>query len=108
MLAFVGKQDYDQLHTDDGILDIEGWHPMKQIVTKHLRQNIIMTLQRIDISKAKERHNWDYNDDTNFSDDGGEVPNDSNYHEPQPQNNDPTIGHLLTFRINRVSKSYII
>jgi hypothetical protein len=81
---------------------------MKQIVTKRLKQNIITTLQRMDTSKAKEWHNGDYNDDTIFSDDGGEVPNDSNYHEPQPQNNDPTIGHLPTFRINRVSKSYII
>ncbi len=108
MLAFVGEQDYDWLHIDDGILDIEGQHPMKYIVTKRLRQNIIMTLQRIDTSKAKERHNGDYYDDTNFNDDGGEVLNDRNYHEPQPQNNDPTIGHLPTFRINRLSKSYII
>jgi hypothetical protein len=38
-------------------------------------------------SKAKELHNKDYDDDTNFSDDGGEVPNDSDYYEPQPHNN---------------------
>jgi hypothetical protein len=34
-------------------------------------------LQGIDTSKTKERHNGDYNDDTNFSDVGGEVPNDT-------------------------------
>jgi hypothetical protein len=60
------------------------------------------------ISKAKERHNGDYNDDTNFSNDGGKVPNDSDYHERQPQNNYTTIGHLPTFKIKGVSKFYII
>jgi len=27
MIDFVGKQNYEQPHNDDGILDIERWHP---------------------------------------------------------------------------------
>jgi len=34
---FVNEQDYEWPHTDDNILDIEGQHPTKQVVTKCLR-----------------------------------------------------------------------
>jgi len=43
-MAFIGEQHYDQLHTNDGIVDIKGKHLTKLIVTKHLRHNIIVSL----------------------------------------------------------------
>jgi hypothetical protein len=33
---FVGEHNYEQPHTNDGILDIEGRHPTKKIVSKCL------------------------------------------------------------------------
>jgi hypothetical protein len=33
-IAFVREHNFEQPHTNDGILDIERWHPTKQIVTK--------------------------------------------------------------------------
>jgi hypothetical protein len=33
-IVFVGEYNYERPHTDDGILDIKGQHPMKQIVPK--------------------------------------------------------------------------
>jgi hypothetical protein len=35
-LLFVNERNYKQLHINDGILDIEGQHHTKRIVTKHL------------------------------------------------------------------------
>ncbi len=52
-MAFISKQDYDPPHMD-GILDIDGWCPTKQIVTKQMGQNIITTLFWTNISKAEE------------------------------------------------------
>jgi hypothetical protein len=46
-------------HTNDINLDIEGWHPTKQIVTKRSRQNIITTLHGTYISKVEEGCNDD-------------------------------------------------
>jgi hypothetical protein len=43
-MAFIGEQHYDQLHTNDGIVDIEGQHLTKWILTKHLKHNIIVSL----------------------------------------------------------------
>ncbi len=45
-MAFVGEQHYDQSHTNDGIVDIEGQRLTKLIVTKHLRHNIIVNLHK--------------------------------------------------------------
>ncbi len=36
-ITFMGEYNYERPHTNDGILDIEGWCPTKRIVTKHLR-----------------------------------------------------------------------
>jgi hypothetical protein len=36
-MAFIGEQHYEQLHTDDGIINIKGQHVTKWIVTKCLR-----------------------------------------------------------------------
>jgi hypothetical protein len=33
-ITFVGEHNYERPHIDEGILDIEGWCPTKQIVTK--------------------------------------------------------------------------
>jgi hypothetical protein len=43
-MALVGEQHYDQSHTNDGIVDIEGQCLTKLIVTKHPRHNIIVSL----------------------------------------------------------------
>jgi hypothetical protein len=37
MITFVGEHNYEQPHTNDGILDIEGQCPTKRIVTKRSR-----------------------------------------------------------------------
>jgi len=64
-------------------LDIEGWCPIKRIVTKHSRQNIITTLCGINTSKVEEGCNDDDDDnDTNILDEAIEAPNDNDYHEP--------------------------
>jgi hypothetical protein len=34
-MAFISKEDYDQLHTNDGIVDIEGQCVTYWIVTKN-------------------------------------------------------------------------
>jgi hypothetical protein len=63
-------------------LDIEGWCLTKQIVTRHLGQNIITTLHGTNISKVEEGCNNDDDDnDTNIFDETIEAPNDSDYHE---------------------------
>jgi hypothetical protein len=65
-------------------------------VIKCLGRNIITTLHGTNISKAKEGHNDDDDDnDTNILDELIEAPNDSDYHESQPQNSNPTISHPL-------------
>jgi hypothetical protein len=84
-IDFVNEHNYERLHIDDGILDTEGQHPNKRIVTKHLGWNIIATLHGIDISKAEEGHNDDDDDnDTNIFDEAIKAPNDNDYHEPRP------------------------
>ncbi len=71
--------------TNDGILDIEGHHPTKWIVTKHSGWNIIANLHGTNTLEAKEHHNDDDDDnDTNILDETIEAPNDSNYHELWP------------------------
>ncbi len=42
-INFVGEYNYEQPHTNNGILDFQGWCPMKQIMTKCLGRNIITT-----------------------------------------------------------------
>jgi hypothetical protein len=37
IIIFVGQHDYEWSHTNNGILDIEGQRPIKQIMTKHSR-----------------------------------------------------------------------
>jgi hypothetical protein len=93
-------------HTNDIILDIEGWHPAKQIVTKCLGQNIITSLHEINTSKVEEGCNNDNNDnDTNIFYEVIEAPNASDYHEPQPQNPNQAIGHPIRSWITKVSQS---
>jgi hypothetical protein len=61
-------------------------------------------LAKTNISKAKEGHNDDDDDnDTKFLDEVIEAPNDNEYHEPRPQNPTPAIGHPSRPRIARVS-----
>jgi hypothetical protein len=63
-------------------------------VTKRSRRNITTTLHGIYISKAEEGCNDDNDDnDTNILDEAIEAPNDSDYHEFQPQHPNPTISH---------------
>jgi carbamoylphosphate synthase small subunit len=50
-------------------------------MTKCLGQNIITTLCGIDISKMKEGHNDDDDNDTNILNEAIEAPNDSDYHK---------------------------
>ncbi len=71
-------------HIQIGIVSINGWCPNKQIVTKQVGQNIIMTLCGTNISKAKEWCNDDY-ENIDINDDGKEAPNDNDYHESQLQ-----------------------
>jgi hypothetical protein len=77
-MAFISKQDYDPPHMDN-ILDIDGWCPTKQIVTKQVGQNIIMSLFWTNISKVEEQCND--NEDNDISDDGGKAQNDNECHE---------------------------
>jgi hypothetical protein len=52
-MALISEEDYDQLHTDDGIVDIEGQCVTNWIVTKICSmQNIITTLHGTDILEA--------------------------------------------------------
>ncbi len=105
-ITFVGEHNYERPHIDEGILDIEGWCPTKQIVTKRSNWNIITTLHGIDISKAEEGRNDDDDDnDTNILDEAIEVPNDSDYHEPWPQHPNSTISHPLRSWITKASQS---
>lgn len=66
----------------DGILDIDGWCPTKQIVTKHMGQNIITTLFWTNISNVEEQCNDD--EDTDISDDGGKAQNGNDCDEQRP------------------------
>jgi hypothetical protein len=85
-IAFVGEYNYEQPHIDDGILDIEGRCPTKQIMIKDLGWNIITTLCGTNISEAEEGRNDDDDDNnTNIHYEAIEAPNDNGYHEPQPQ-----------------------
>jgi hypothetical protein len=69
IIIFVGEHNYERPQTNDDILDIEGWRPIKQIMTKRLNWNIITTLCGIDTLEAKEGHNDDDDNDTNIPDD---------------------------------------
>jgi hypothetical protein len=73
-MAFIGEQDYDRLHTDDGIIDIKGQHATKWIVTKCLRQNTIMTLHGKDTSKVEECRNGDDDNNININDEWWKAP----------------------------------
>jgi hypothetical protein len=44
----------------------------------------------------------------NINDDGGEVANDSNYHEWQPQNTNLVIGCVSTLKITKALQSHLI
>jgi hypothetical protein len=56
----------------DGLLDIVGWCPTKQIVTKQVGRNIITTLHGTNTSKAKERCNDD--DEDIYINNGSKMP----------------------------------
>jgi hypothetical protein len=64
-------------------LDIERWHPTKQIVTKRLGRNIITTLHGTNTSKTKERCSDDDagDNDIDIPDEVIEAPNDNDYHK---------------------------
>ncbi len=47
-------------------------------------------MHKTNISKTKDQHNGNDNNDIDISDDGGEAPNDNDNHK-QLQNVDPTI-----------------
>jgi hypothetical protein len=66
-----------------------------------------MTLCKTYISKAKERCNGD-DEDMNINDDGGEVANNNNYHERQPQNTNPIIGCVSTLKVTKALQSHLI
>jgi hypothetical protein len=91
--------------TNDGILDIEGRHPTKRIVTKCLGQNIITTLRGTNILEVEEGHNDDDEDnDTDILDETIEAPNDNDFHEPPPQHPNSTISHPPRSQITRGSQ----
>jgi len=93
-------------HTDDINLDIEGWHPTKQIVTKCSGQNIITTLRGTYVSKVEEGCNDDDDDiDIDIFYEAIEALNDNDYHEPQPQNPNHANGHTPRSRITKASQS---
>jgi hypothetical protein len=97
---------YERPHTNDGILDIEGRHPTKWILTKRSGQNIITYFCGTNTSKAKEGHNDDDDDnDTNIFDGEIEAWNVSDYHEPWPQHPSFVISHHPRSRITRASQS---
>jgi hypothetical protein len=91
----------------DGIMDIDGHHPTKWIVTKQMGQNIITTLRGTYILEVEEWCNDD-DEDTYVNNDGGDAPNDNDYHEPQPQDTNPIIGCASTSIITRASQSHIV
>jgi hypothetical protein len=66
-------------------------------VTNHEGQNIITTLCGIEILEAEEKCNDDDDDDndTDIPNGGIETANDTNYHEPRPQNPNLAISHPL-------------
>ncbi len=76
-------------------------------MTKHSRENIITTLHGTNTSKVEEGCNDDDDDDndTNIFDEAIEAPNDSDYHEPQPQNPNLAISHPPKSQIIRISQS---
>jgi hypothetical protein len=100
-MVFISKQDYDLPHMD-GILDIDGWCPIKQIMTKQMGQNIITTWFWTNISKVEEQCNDD--EDTDISDDGGKAQNDNDCNEQQSQNINLAIGRASTFKAIRAFK----
>jgi hypothetical protein len=59
-------------------LDIEGWHPTKQIVTKCSNRNIITTLHGINTSEVEVGRNDDDDDDndTDIPNEAIEAPNE--------------------------------
>jgi hypothetical protein len=73
-MAFIGGQDYDRLHTDNGIIDIKGQRATKWIVTKCLRQNTIMTLHGTNTFKVEECCNGDDDNDINKNDEWWKTP----------------------------------
>jgi hypothetical protein len=75
-------------------------------MTKHSGQNIITTLFGTNTSKLEEGcNNDDDDDDIDIPDETIEAPNDSDYHEPQPQHPNSTISHPPKSRITRASQS---
>jgi hypothetical protein len=104
IIVFVGERNYEWPHIDDGILDFEGWHPIKQIVTKHSSWNIITTLHGTNTLQKKEKCNNDDDDnDIEIFYEAIEAPNYSDYNEPQPQHLKSIINHPFRSRITRAS-----
>ncbi len=62
-----------------------------------------MTLHGTNIWELREWRNGHDENDIDISDDGGEPPNDNDYHEPQPQNTNPIIVCHFTFKITQMS-----
>jgi hypothetical protein len=84
-MVFISEQNYDQLHTDDVIVNTKGWCPTEHIMIKHSKWNIITTLHGTDTLELKEWHNGDDDNGIDINDDGGKAPNENDYHEPQPK-----------------------
>ncbi len=104
IIVFVGEHNYEWPHIDDGILDFEGWHPIKWIVTKHSSRNIITILHGTNILQVKEKCNNDDDDnDIEIFDEAIEAPNCSDYNELQPQHLKSIITRPLRSRITRAS-----
>ncbi len=52
--------------------------------------------------EVEERCNDD-DQDTYINNDGGNAPNDNDYHEPQPQDTNPIIGYASTSKTTKAS-----
>ncbi len=63
------------------------------------------TLCETNTSKQEEQCT---NDDEDTKNDGEKAPNDNDYHESQPQNINPTIGHGSMSNITKALQSNII
>jgi hypothetical protein len=76
-------------------------------MTKCSSRNIVTTLCGTDTSKVEEGRNDDDDDnDTNILDEEIKAPNDSDYHELQPEHPNFAINHPPRSLIIRASQSH--
>jgi len=59
----------------------------------------------MDISKTKEGHDNNDDNDIHILDEAIEAPNDSDYHEPQPRHPNLAISHPFRSQITKASQS---